>query len=149
MDSILGLLNIHKSGQLFWRLMLDTRVSWLLKIYAWCGFIYFFSPLDVVPHDFTGIGLVDDIIVALVIMQALIEMAPPKVLDEHCEKLDIDIDKVFVPVPVLVRDAMEMFYSTGGGRGRGWMARGPEQETEQAPAEPPPYARYSAYREDQ
>ena len=157
MDSIIGLLNMHKTGQLFWRLALDRRVPWMLKLYAVSGLIYFFSPLDVVPHDFTGFGFVDDIIVALVIMQAMIEMSPSRVVDEHCERLGIDPQKVFMPVPVIIADAMEMFYSTKGRRtgarsGHAW-DDGTGRRAESEPAshyakEPPPYTRYSAFRED-
>jgi uncharacterized membrane protein YkvA (DUF1232 family) len=150
MDSILGLLTLHKTGQLFWRLVLDRRVPFTLKIYASCGLVYFFSPLDVVPHDFTGMGLLDDIIVALVIMQAMIEMAPPQVVDEHCERLGIDPKKAFLPVPVIIADAMDLFYERKRRRGREW--EGPPSAGEQpaaGPPEPPPYARYSAFREDE
>jgi uncharacterized membrane protein YkvA (DUF1232 family) len=150
MDSILGLLTLHKTGRLFWRLMLDRRVSWTLKVYAGCGLVYFFSPLDVVPHDFTGLGLLDDIIVALVIMQALIEMAPPQVVDEHCERLGIDPQKVLLPVPTIISDAMDLFYESRR-RGRDWEreAGRPPASEPAGPAQPPPYTRYSAYREDE
>jgi len=163
MDSILGLLNLHNSGRLFWRLLLDRRVPFLLKVYAWSGLVYFFSPLDVVPHDFTGIGLVDDIIVALVILQAFIEMAPPKVMEEHCEALGIDPEKVMVPVPNMIMDALEMFNAVsgqrvgfpGGQQGQpGWGPPPGQYPPEGHPyygapqQPPPPYTRYSAYRED-
>lgn len=155
MDSVLGLLNLHNTGRLFWHLALDRRVPILLKCYAASGLVYFFSPLDVVPHDFTGVGLVDDIIVALVIMQAFIEMAPPKVVDEHCEALGIDPDKILMPIPIIIKDAMEMFFASreqairhswGIKPGEAAPPHGvayPDPE-----AEPPPYSRYSAFRED-
>jgi len=150
MDSILGLLTLHKTGKLFWRLMLDSRVSWTLKIYACCGLVYFFSPLDVVPHDFTGLGLLDDIIVALVIMQALAEMAPHQVVDEHCERLGIDPRKAFLPVPVIIADAMDLFFQSKRRRGREWEQPPPAGEQPAAgPPQPPPYTRYSAYRKDE
>jgi uncharacterized membrane protein YkvA (DUF1232 family) len=160
MDSVLGLLNIHKTGRLFWRLMRDSRVSFLMKIYACAGLIYFFSPLDVIPHDFTGIGIIDDIIVGLVIMQAFIEMAPPQALAEHCERLEIDLDKVLLPAPVIVADAMDMFLGRREGRrdqvGAGWRAaredRRPTADEESVPGrearQPPQYSKYSAFRED-
>lgn len=151
MDSILGLLTLHKTGQLFWRLTLDRRIPWTLKLYALCGLVYFFSPLDVVPHDFTGLGLLDDLIVALVIMQAMIEMSPPAVVDEHCERLGIDPQKAFLPVPVIIADAMDLFYDARRRRGREWerSAEAPASEQPAGPAQPPPYTRYSAFREDE
>lgn len=161
MDSLLGLLNLHNTGRLFWRLMIDRRVPVSLKFYATSGMVYFFSPLDVIPHDFTGVGLVDDIIVALVISQAFIEMAPPQVVDEHCEALGIDPEKALIPVPTMIQDAMEMFTAATGQRVG--FAGQPEQQGWGPPPEyyppeghpyyqgqppPPPYMRYSAYREE-
>ena len=105
----------------------------------------------------------DDIIVALVICQAFIEMSPPKIVDEHCEALGIDPDRVLIPVPAMISDAMEMFAATTGqrvgfgGRQPAYQGWGPPPEYYYPPEghphhqgrpPEPPYTRYSAYRED-
>lgn len=162
-NSVISLFNLHQTGRLFWALYWDRRVSLLMKIYAASGLIYFFSPLDNVPHKFTGVDLVDDAIVGLVIIQTFIEMAPPKLVEEHCERLGIDYDQVFFNVPQVVTLALEVFLRQRGGGGHmppglGWWlppagayqgAPGgyPGQEP-MPPGPPPPYTRYSAYKRD-
>ena len=160
-NSIVGLFNLHQTGRLFWALYWDRRVSLLLKIYAASGLVYFFSPLDNVPHKFTGIDLLDDAIVGLVIMQTFIETAPASVVDEHCERLGIDPERVFFNVPQVVSLALDVFLRQGGSGGRfrpglGWWApptgayeaaQGAYPPHEPAPpGPPPPYTRYSAYK---
>jgi uncharacterized membrane protein YkvA (DUF1232 family) len=161
LDGLIGLLNLHHTARLFLALMADRRVSWWLKTCAWCGLIYIFSPLDVVPDFITGIGLLDDIIVALLIMQAFLELAPREVVDEHCVRLHIDPRRLFVDVPRTVQDAMELYEIAQNWRGRGGQRRyePPEAPAAAAPsaysaAQPPadptapaaPYSRYSAFR---
>jgi uncharacterized membrane protein YkvA (DUF1232 family) len=164
LQGLLGLLNLHHTARLFWALFRDRRVSLWLKISAVSGMIYFFSPLDVVPDYITGIGLLDDIIMALLIMQSLVELAPRHVVNEHCERLKIDPERVFVNVPATVRDAVELFdwamERTGGppgyrgrrGREEPWgRGYGPEEQPVQEqgrPREQPPYSRYSAFEKD-
>lgn len=164
-NSIAGLFNLHHTGRLFLALYGDRRVSLLLKIYATSGLVYFFSPMDNVPHKFTGIDLLDDAIVALVIMQTFIEMAPPSVVDEQCERLGIDPEQVFFNVPQVVSLALEAFLRhSGGGQGGmrpglGWWIppmggyqgapegfQAPPPPGPPPPGPPPPYTRYSAYK---
>src|SRR5512133_457783 len=100
----MGVLNLHHPPRLFLALLGERRVPWHLKLSAVSGLIYIFSPLDVTPDMITGIGLVDDFIVALLIMQSFLEMAPRGVVDEHCARLKIDPARVFVNVPRTVLD---------------------------------------------
>lgn len=159
MGGLLGLFRLHHTVRLFLALMGDRRVSPWLKISAVSGFIYIFSPLDVVPDFITGIGLVDDIIVSLLIMQTFVELAPAAAVEAHCERLGIDVERVLVSAPRTVQDALELFTwaierrgGIGKGRGRGGRAgRTARQENEPPPApgteedEPAPYLRYSAH----
>jgi uncharacterized membrane protein YkvA (DUF1232 family) len=158
-NSIVGLFNLHQTGRLFWALYWDRRVPLLLKIYAASGLVYFFSPMDNVPHKFTGIDLLDDAIVGLVIIQTFVEMAPPSVVDEHCERLGLDPEKVFFNVPQVVQLALETYLRFDGGSkgglrpGLGWWVPPPgaypppgDYPPPPTPPGPPPtYTRYSAY----
>jgi uncharacterized membrane protein YkvA (DUF1232 family) len=105
----LGMLQVHNIARLFLALQADSRVSPLLKLQAWCGLIYIFSPLDIMPELFTGIGLLDDIIVALIIMQAMLEYAPRYVVEEHCARLGVHPDQIFISVPQTVREARSLY----------------------------------------
>ena len=109
LDSLYGLLKLHHSARLFFALYIDRRVSPFLKLAAVSGMIYKFSPLDVEPDGITGVGLLDDIIVSLIIVQAFIEMSPDYVIDETCERLGIDRSRVFVDVPQTIDDARELY----------------------------------------
>jgi uncharacterized membrane protein YkvA (DUF1232 family) len=157
MNGLLGLLNLHHTARLFFALLLDRRVPLWYKTSACCGLVYIFSPLDVVPDFITGIGLLDDIIVALLIMQAFLELAPQAVVEEHCAKLNIDPRRLFVDVPRTVQDAVELYEISRR------LGRQPREDAPVAGAPPagpytagqtpsgeagstPPYSRYSAYR---
>lgn len=109
LDSLYGLLKLHHSMRLFLALFADRRVSAFVKIAAVSGVIYKFSPLDVEPDGITGVSLLDDIIVSLIIVQAFIELAPDHVISEKCEKLGIDRARVFVDVPQTIDDARELY----------------------------------------
>src|SRR5688572_8532234 len=89
LSSVMTLLNMHHMLRLFWSLQLDGRVSPMLKIQSWCGLVYFLSPLDVIPDYITGVGLLDDIIMALILLQSFIELAPRPVVVETCLRLNI------------------------------------------------------------
>jgi len=156
-SSVLSLFGLHRTPRLFLSLWRDRRVSWWLKTSSISGLIYVFSPLDVMP-DISGVGLLDDILVALLIMQAFIELAPSDVVDEHCKRLRINPEQVFVDVPRTVKDAMELYsWATekgfgGRGRQRGWRSYDDEAAGPEAPPfphEPPPYSRYSAFSDEQ
>ncbi len=162
MDGLLGLLNLHHTTRIFLVLMGDRRVSLWLKTCAWCGLVYIFSPLDVVPDFITGIGILDDIIVALLIMQSFLELAPHAVVDEHCTRLGIDPRRLFVDVPRMVQDAVELYKLS-----QSWREVGAQHQyapppapvaepsasaysTPQPPVDPiapaAPYTRYSAFK---
>jgi uncharacterized membrane protein YkvA (DUF1232 family) len=130
----------------FFSLSIDRRVPWLLKLSAASGLIYIFSPLDVMP-DISGIGLLDDIVVSLLIMQAFIEASPREIVEEHLTRLNIDPKQVFVNVPRTVNDALELYrWAAERGYSRGQEA--PRHHGPEGPGEPPPYSRYSAFNDD-
>jgi uncharacterized membrane protein YkvA (DUF1232 family) len=109
LDSLYGLLKLHHSMRLFTALFVDRRISPFIKLAAVSGVIYKFSPLDVEPDGITGVSLLDDIIVSLIIVQAFIELAPDHVIDEKCEQLGIDRARAFVDVPQTIDDARELY----------------------------------------
>lgn len=105
----LSMLQAHNIVRLFLALQADFRVSPILKLQAWCGLVYIFSPLDVLPELFTGIGVLDDIIVALIMMQAMLELSPRHVVDEHCRRLGLRPENVFISVGQTVREARSLY----------------------------------------
>jgi uncharacterized membrane protein YkvA (DUF1232 family) len=159
---IMSLLNLHHTARMFWALQMDGRVSPLLKIQAWCGLVYFLSPLDFLPDYFTGVGLLDDIILCLILMQSFVELSPRHAVDQQAMRLGIDLDKVFVSVPQTVREARTIydwardFFSDAQEMGpvaAAQRASGLDEEEEEdedaVSAEPPRHQRYSAYRPEE
>ena len=69
----------------------------------------------------TGIGLVDDIILALITMQAFVELAPRAVVEEHCRRLGIDPQRVFISVPRTIQDALDLPVPTAERVDRDWL----------------------------
>lgn len=76
------------------------NVSLKLKIGALAGIVYFFSPFDLIPDMFTGIGLVDDLILSLLLMQGFLTALPDEVLGPAFKKfgtsraeLSFDVEK--------------------------------------------------------
>ena len=137
------MLGLHHTLRLFLMLMADRRTSWWLKVCALSGLIYIFSPLDVIP-DISGIGMLDDLIVTLMIMQAFIESVPPGLLRIHCNTLGIEPDQALIDVPRVVRDAVGLYKSISG---RSWRLQPKAAEADGAPQ--PSYSRYSAYQEEE
>lgn len=143
----MSLLGLHRTARLFISLWFDRRMPWWLKVAAVSGMIYIFSPLDVIP-EISGVGLLDDIIVALLIMQAFVEYAPAGVLEAHCEKLGIRPEQALIDVPHTVRDALELYrWATSKSWGVPSKPQTAEEPQEQpGPQEPPQYIKYSAFQ---
>ncbi|MEA3336858.1 MAG: DUF1232 domain-containing protein [Chloroflexota bacterium] len=70
--------------QLSWRLMLDPRVSTMLKaLVPILGIGYFLFPIDLVPDVIPVLGQLDDVAVLILLTRLLINMAPQAVVDEY------------------------------------------------------------------
>ncbi len=74
--------------RLGWRLFRDPRVASRLKVIVpLLTGVYLFSPIDVVPDLFLGVGQVDDLgvvgVALLVLARLLPRFAPPEVVEEH------------------------------------------------------------------
>jgi uncharacterized membrane protein YkvA (DUF1232 family) len=161
LGGLLGILNLHHTARLFLTMQADRRVPLWLKISAWSGMVYVFSPLDIMPELFTGIGILDDIIFSLIIMQSFLDLAPQEVVEEHCERLGIRPEQVFISVPQTIREARSIYafvreFGTSFREGVDEAVQGPRRAAEQAAyatenpsgePEEPVGARYSAYRD--
>ena len=88
-----ALAEIWERGRLVWRLMSDQRVpSWIRIGIPAVVFLYFISPIDLIPDFILGLGQLDDLGVILLGMSLLIRMAPGHVVDEHKRALGIEPD---------------------------------------------------------
>ena len=87
---------------------LNPDVSLYLKTSAIAGIIYFFSPLDIIPDFITGIGLLDDFILSLILIQMFLKKIPRPVLEPMMDRLGTTYDDLAFDV----EDAVKVVYST-------------------------------------
>lgn len=83
--------NMIDHVRLAWRLLRDERVSALKYLLPALLAVYVFSPVDMVPDLFLGIGQVDDvgaiIVAAMILIRLLPRVAPADVVAEHRQDL--------------------------------------------------------------
>lgn len=66
------------------RLMLDSRIDSTSKGKIGAGILYFFAPIDFIPELLLGPGgFLDDVVVAVYIINTLLNKFPAEVIEEH------------------------------------------------------------------
>ena len=68
--------------KLFWRLLFDRRVSYLLKLLPLGALIYMVSPLDWL------IPVIDDIMIAWLAVYLFVELCPPEIVEQHRKAIE-------------------------------------------------------------
>jgi len=70
------------------RLMLDKRVSAKDRAVVVGALLYFLSPIDVIPDFIFPIGVVDDVVAAVIALNGILNRTDPAVIREHWEGSD-------------------------------------------------------------
>jgi uncharacterized membrane protein YkvA (DUF1232 family) len=83
---------------------MHPAVSIYLKATAMAGIVYFFSPMDIIPDIFAPVGLIDDVILALLIMQKFILYIPDDVLQPILDKFGISKKEMLFNVEEAVKE---------------------------------------------
>lgn len=66
------------------KLMLDSRIDTSNKAKIGAGILYFFAPIDFLPELLVGPGgFLDDVVVAVFIINTLLNKFPAEVIEEH------------------------------------------------------------------
>lgn len=73
--------------KLAWNLLLDKRVPLPTKIIPLAAVFYLFSPVDVVPDVFLGLGQLDDLAILMLGLRVFFELSPDMVVREHLQRL--------------------------------------------------------------
>lgn len=69
---------------LLWRLINDGRVNGKNKVMLGSGLAYYIFPFDIIPEGFLGpIGLADDLVLAVYILNRMLADTDPAILREH------------------------------------------------------------------
>jgi uncharacterized membrane protein YkvA (DUF1232 family) len=92
-DSVSWLRDLIRQARLAWRLFLDPRVPWALKLIPPTAFLYLLSPIDILPDFSPGLGQLDDIAVILLGIKLFIELAPADIVREHLRALGAKISE--------------------------------------------------------
>jgi uncharacterized membrane protein YkvA (DUF1232 family) len=83
---------LFDNGRLVLRLMGDARVpTWIKVGIPLFVALYFFSPVDLIPDFFLGLGQLDDLGVVLLGMSLMVRFAPRNVVEEHRRALGFDL----------------------------------------------------------
>ena len=72
------------------RLMLDKRVAVRDRAIVAGAVLYFMTPVDIIPDIFFPVGMVDDVMVAVIALNNIVLRTDQKILREHWEG-DADI----------------------------------------------------------
>ena len=73
--------------RLAWRLFLDDRVSFWLKLIPPAAIAYVVFPVDILPDVVPIAGQLDDVAIVLLGLKLFIELVPPEVRREHLQAL--------------------------------------------------------------
>lgn len=94
-EAILVLPNVVK---LLGRIVRDRRVPMRRKVLAAAALVYIVSPIDVIPDVIFGIGWLDDIVLAAVVLQHLLAGAGAEIVAEHWDGSQDALDLVLAVI---------------------------------------------------
>ena len=68
--------------KLFWHLLFDLRVSFLLKLIPLCAFLYVLNPLD------RFVPVIDDLVILWIGVYLFVELSPPEIVQLHRKEIE-------------------------------------------------------------
>ena len=84
MLSPLVLPRMLRTAYLVWKLTFDSRVPLLLRLLVPTALVYFVVPVSIVPDVLPfGVGLIEDLLLLLLAVWALIRFAPAHVVEDY------------------------------------------------------------------
>lgn len=92
--------NVLKQVKLFWLLIIDRRVNFLLKILPFASVIYLLVPFDLAPGVVLPfIGALDDAAVLWIGTTLFLSLCPEYIVNEHKRNLGLIFDGDFSAEP--------------------------------------------------
>lgn len=76
------------------RLGLDSRLPLTDRAIVAGGVAYFLSPIDLIPDFIFPVGVADDVVVAVIALNAVLNRTDPQILREHWEGDDEILDVI-------------------------------------------------------
>jgi uncharacterized membrane protein YkvA (DUF1232 family) len=65
------------------KLAMDKRVPWETKTMLMAGAAYIVSPIDFVPDVIPGLGQVEDVLVAVLLLDGILNEIDPEIIQDH------------------------------------------------------------------
>ncbi|MFH0919832.1 MAG: DUF1232 domain-containing protein [Fibrobacterota bacterium] len=65
------------------RVLTDPRTPRLAKILLGLGVAYLLSPIDLIPDTVPGLGMLDDVVIAGLVLFIVRRLIPPAIIEEH------------------------------------------------------------------
>ncbi len=93
---------LFRQARLAWRLFLDSRVPWPVKLIPPAILAYLLSPIDILPDLGLGLGQLDDLAVLLLGIKLFIELCPADVVREHLKALGAKIEEWSAEEPTVI-----------------------------------------------
>jgi uncharacterized membrane protein YkvA (DUF1232 family) len=95
------------------RLSMDKRVPWDTKATLLAGAAYIVSPIDFVPDVIPGLGQVEDLLVAVLLLDGILNEIDPDIIREHwngdtvtLERLRGIVNSIMKFVPEFLRETV-------------------------------------------
>ena len=84
-----GRLPWRKKGRLAWELVRDSRIPFWVRVVIPALGLYLVMPVDVIPDFIPVLGYLDDVLLVLVAVAALVRFTPRSVLADHVAALEV------------------------------------------------------------
>lgn len=89
-DFLRIILNLPKFIKLYYRLLLDRRVLFYLKLMLTLALVYVISPIDLIPDWMIPLfGYMDDLVVLFVALKYFLKNCPADVIQEHVARIEM------------------------------------------------------------
>ena len=89
----IGRLPWRAKARLAWALLRDRRVPLWLRAVIPALVLYLAFPIDIIPDFILVLGHLDDLLVVLLVVGALVRFTPSTVLEDHLRRLEAPADR--------------------------------------------------------
>ena len=81
-------LSLINSFRVAWKLLLDGRVPWVVKLIPLLIVLYVVSPIDIIPDVIPVFGQLDDLAIVLLGIQLFIALSPRDLVKQYRDEIN-------------------------------------------------------------
>jgi uncharacterized membrane protein YkvA (DUF1232 family) len=93
------LMSLINRVRLVFRLLMDRRVPFAIKLVPFASLVYVLFPVDVVPDLLPFLGQLDDVGAVLLALETFIFLCPQDVVSEHQAQLSAGTTSTYTEAP--------------------------------------------------